>query len=329
MHARRDRSEAGFTLLQLIIVVTVIAVLAGIAIPIYLGQRRSAVDASLKADLSSTADAEESYVAATGNHVFGTTNVAELLKNGASYTRKNVVDVALGSNGYCIRGSAPHSSATGSSSKGYFYYDSKLGGLLPHAMTTPPPNGSCVAVESGEWVNIADGDGGEFIAAADAQNLNPTASPSATPTAAPTSAPPVTPVVPVNDVCGTALSLAMPANDAGTTTTGDVTNVNATDDSYGTANVYWQSTNLPGIVLTVKVNNPVGAGDLQGYRTLGIYKGPTTASGQACNGNLTQIASVTAIRPSAAFSTENCGCSYYYVVSGTPAQFRLAVTRHG
>jgi type IV pilus assembly protein PilA len=61
----KRQDEGGFTLIELLVVVLIIAILAAIAIPIFLNQRKKAYMADVQSTLRNAATAAESY--ATSN----------------------------------------------------------------------------------------------------------------------------------------------------------------------------------------------------------------------------------------------------------------------
>jgi len=56
-----NEKDKGFTLIELLVVVIIIGILAGIAIPVFLNQRKKGVDASLKSDLRNAASVVETW----------------------------------------------------------------------------------------------------------------------------------------------------------------------------------------------------------------------------------------------------------------------------
>uniref|UniRef100_UPI0035657EBE prepilin-type N-terminal cleavage/methylation domain-containing protein n=1 Tax=Nocardioides sp. TaxID=35761 RepID=UPI0035657EBE len=54
-----NEKDKGFTLVELLVVIVIIGILAGIAIPLFLSQRKKGVDAGVKSDLKALATIEE------------------------------------------------------------------------------------------------------------------------------------------------------------------------------------------------------------------------------------------------------------------------------
>ncbi len=59
--ARRNRGTLGFTLIELIIVISIIGILLGVAVPLYSIHLRRAHEAALKQDLKTLRDAIDQY----------------------------------------------------------------------------------------------------------------------------------------------------------------------------------------------------------------------------------------------------------------------------
>jgi type IV pilus assembly protein PilA len=103
---RKERGDQGFTLIELLVVIIIIGILAAIAIPVFLNQRKKGWDAAVQADLRNAVTAEETYL--TANNAY-TTDVAELQKVGFKYsdaknytTAASITAAVDAGNSYCL-----------------------------------------------------------------------------------------------------------------------------------------------------------------------------------------------------------------------------------
>ncbi|MEI2641975.1 MAG: prepilin-type N-terminal cleavage/methylation domain-containing protein [Candidatus Nanopelagicales bacterium] len=81
VQARKE--EEGFTLIELLVVIIIIGILAAIAIPVFLNQRKKGWESAVKADLRNAATAEETVLTDTGTY---TNAIADLQAVGFKYS---------------------------------------------------------------------------------------------------------------------------------------------------------------------------------------------------------------------------------------------------
>lgn len=92
--------EGGFTLIELLVVIIIIAILAAIAIPMYLSQRQKGWDANAQSDLRNAAVAQESYF--TDESVY-TVDIDDLTANGYNNSANITLTPVDGdASGYCM-----------------------------------------------------------------------------------------------------------------------------------------------------------------------------------------------------------------------------------
>ena len=124
--AAKTDGDKGFTLIELLVVVAIIGILAAIAIPVFLNQRASARDASVKSDLDTMAKSMESYY--TDKGAYPTTSTALNALSTPAISQGNQLTVTVSGTAFTITGCNADSGKT-------FKYDSAAGGLSPDAVT--------------------------------------------------------------------------------------------------------------------------------------------------------------------------------------------------
>ncbi|GAA4354062.1 type II secretion system protein [Angustibacter luteus] len=128
-----EEKDSGFTLIELLVVMIIIGILAAIAIPVFLNQRKKAVDTSMKSDLRTVANEMETYYTDNQNYpadasgtdavLVGTGNSIKLTK-GNKITVTTTVGTGILAGTFCLK--AENAKGTGD-----WYYDSDQGGLQP------------------------------------------------------------------------------------------------------------------------------------------------------------------------------------------------------
>jgi type IV pilus assembly protein PilA len=83
-HAMREEREGGFTLIELLVVILIIAILAAIAIPVFLRQRERGYEAQAQSAVKNAATAVESYATQNNGNYSGTDGWAGATVAGAN-----------------------------------------------------------------------------------------------------------------------------------------------------------------------------------------------------------------------------------------------------
>jgi len=128
-----EEREGGFTLIELLVVIIIIGILAAIAIPVLLNQRKKGYEASMKSDLRTVANEMETYF--TDNQTYVGALAAAGITGAGQTVGADTVSLSAGNtikpqsatvDGFCL-------DATSTKTSALWHYDSANGGVLKGA----------------------------------------------------------------------------------------------------------------------------------------------------------------------------------------------------
>jgi type IV pilus assembly protein PilA len=122
-HAMKEEREGGFTLIELLVVILIIAILAAIAIPVFLNQRKKGWTSQVQSTLKNAATAQETVLVDTNEYA----DTIQALKDaGLRFSTDDVemTDADVHGNtsqSFCLKATSEHDSNI------VYYYSSEVG----------------------------------------------------------------------------------------------------------------------------------------------------------------------------------------------------------
>lgn len=151
-----DTKEYGFTLVEILVVILIIGILAAIALPVFLNQRKTAVDVAVHSDAKNTLTAIQTYIADNkGSQMPVNATVIKPILGGAGKAASAGTTIALSGNSeeYCVLVINGRSNmTTWGEAKKFVYYNSKNGGWQDNSILYHST--SCTIATGTSWTHI-------------------------------------------------------------------------------------------------------------------------------------------------------------------------------
>lgn len=128
-----SKNEAGFTLVEILVVILVIGILASIAIPVFLNQRQTTNDGVAVSDATNIAKAVETYFANNKEATILTAEAVTEIKNTVKKSNGTGAFIFGSANNFCVQtwhsnGKVYRNDNNWNNQRPYYLYGSKDGG---------------------------------------------------------------------------------------------------------------------------------------------------------------------------------------------------------